>query len=117
MRNRLSIRALLAVGALGVFAGPALAAPTATRITAPADPSYITFPATGPTSLVVTGTSNGKTAKVDLRCDGTVGLVVKANVAPNAAGDFSTTITAATMAKLVAQSCVLRAVPAGYTSM
>ncbi len=116
MRNRLSIRALLAVGALGVFAGPALAAPTATRITSPADPSYITFPATGPTSLVVTGTSNGKTAKVDLRCDGTVGLVVKANVAPNAAGDFSTTIPAATMAKLVAQSCVLRAVPANHAS-
>ena len=60
--------------------------------------------------------ANGKTAKVDLRCDGTVGLVVKANVAPNAAGDFSTTIAPATMAKLVAQSCVLRAVPANHPS-
>jgi hypothetical protein len=116
MRNRHSIRALLAVGALGVFAGPALAAPTATRITSPVDPAYITFPSTGATSLVVTGTSNGKTAKVDLRCDGTVGLVVKASVAPDAAGNFSTTISAATMAKLVAQSCVLRAVPANHTS-
>jgi hypothetical protein len=116
MRNRISIRALLAVGALGVFAGPALAAPTETRITSPVDPSYVTFPATGPTTLAVTGTSNGKTAKIDLRCDGTVGLVVKAGVAPNAAGAFGTTISAATMAKLVGQSCVLRAVPANHAS-
>jgi hypothetical protein len=116
MRNRLSIRALLAVGALGVFAGPALAAPTETRITSPADPTYITFPATGATSLVVTGTTNGKTAKIDLRCDGTVGLVLKAGIAPNAAGAFSTTISATTMARLVAQSCVLRAVPANHPS-
>jgi hypothetical protein len=116
MRNRLSIRALLAVGALGVFAGPALAAPTETRITSPADPSYITFPATGATSLAVAGTSNGKTAKIDLRCDGTVGLVVKAGIAPNAAGAFSATVSAATMARLVGQSCVLRAVPANHPS-
>ena len=41
---------------------------------------------------------------------------MKANVAPNAAGAFSTTIAAATMAKLVGQSCVLRAVPANHAS-
>jgi hypothetical protein len=116
MRNRLTTRALLAVGALGVLAGPAVAAPTDTRITSPADPAYITFPSTGAASLAVAGVSNGKTAKIDLRCDGTVGLVVKANVAPNAAGAFGTTISAATMAKLAGQSCVLRAVPANHAS-
>src|ERR1700733_4272002 len=79
MRTRISITALLAIGALG-------------------------------------GTSNGKTDKVDIRCDGTIALVLKASVTPNAAGTFGTTISAATMAKLAGQSCVLRAVPAGHAS-
>jgi hypothetical protein len=116
MRNRRSLPALLAIGALGAFAGPALAAPTETHITTPADPAYITYPATGAASLAVGGTSNGKTAKVDIRCDGTIGLLLKANVTPNAAGAFGTTISAAAMVKLAGQSCVLRAVPANHVS-
>jgi PASTA domain len=104
---------LAAIAALAAFAGPALAVPTATKIALPADPSYITYPATGASGLAVTGTSNDKGSKIDLRCDGTVALVLKANVIPNSSGVFSTTIAAATMAKLGGQSCVLRAVPAG----
>ena len=61
----------------------------------------------------MTGTSNGKSDKIDLRCDGTIALVLKAGSIPNTSGVFSTTIAAATMAKLGGQSCVLRAVPAG----
>ena len=113
MRTRASVIAVLAVAALGGAAGPAAAAPTQTKITLPADPSYITYPATGPSGLAVTGTSNGKSAKIDLRCDGTIALVLKPGVIPNAAGVFSTTIAAVMMAKLGGQSCVLRAVPAG----
>jgi hypothetical protein len=116
MRNRIPISALLAIGAFGAVAGPALAAPSETHITTPADPAFITYPSTGAASLAVAGTSNGKTAKVDIRCDGTVALVLKANVVPNAAGTFGTTVSAASMAKLAGQSCVLRAVPANHPS-
>jgi PASTA domain len=116
MRTRTPLLALLAVAALGALAGPAAAAPTETRITSPVDPAFITYPATGAASLAVTGTSNGKTDKLDVRCDGTVALLLKANVTPNAAGSFGTTISAATMAKLAGQSCVLRAVPANHIS-
>lgn len=113
MRTRPSVIAVLALAALGALAGPATAAPTQTKIVLPADPSYIMYPATGPSGLAVTGTSNGKSDKIDLRCDGTIALVLKPNLIPNAAGVFSTTVAAATMAKLGGQSCVLRAVPAG----
>jgi hypothetical protein len=113
MRTRTALAPLLALAALGVLVAPAAAAPTQTKITLPADPSYITYPATGVSGLAVTGTSNDKSAKIDLRCDGTVALVLKANVIPNASGVFTTTIAASTMAKLGGQYCVLRAVPAG----
>jgi hypothetical protein len=116
MRNRIPLLALLAAGALGALAGPASAAVTGTRITSPVDPAFIAYPATGASSLVVSGDSNGKTDKVDIRCDGTVALLLKANVTPNAAGQFGTTISAATMGKLAGQSCVLRAVPANAVS-
>ncbi len=116
MRNRIPLPALLAIGALGALAGPALAAPSETHITTPADPAFITYPSTGAASLAVAGTSNGKTAKVDIRCDGTTGLLLKANVTPNPAGSFGTTISSAVMAKLAGQSCVLRAVPANRIS-
>jgi hypothetical protein len=116
MRNRISLPTLLAIGALGAFAGPALAAPSETHITTPVDPAFVTYSSAGAASLAVGGTSNGKTAKVDIRCDGTTGLVLKANVTPNAAGSFGTTVSAATMARLAGQSCVLRAVPAGKVS-
>ncbi len=43
MRTRISIPALLAIGALGALAGPALAAPSETHITTPADPAFITY--------------------------------------------------------------------------
>jgi hypothetical protein len=113
MRTRPALLGAVTVAVLGALAAPAIAAPTQTKITLPADPSYITYPATGASGLAVTGTSNGKSEKLDLRCDGTIAIVLKANVIPNAAGVFSTTISAVNMAKLGGQSCVLRAVPAG----
>ncbi|MEO9174126.1 MAG: PASTA domain-containing protein [Gaiellales bacterium] len=116
MRNRIALLALLATGALAALAGPASAAVTDTRITSPLDPAFITYPATGAARLAVTGVSNGKTARLDIRCDGTIALLLKANVTPNAAGAFGTTISAATMGKLAGQSCVLRAVPANHVS-
>ena len=54
------VAALSAIGASARSPGPAIAAPTQTKITLPADPSYITYPATGASGLAVTGTSNGK---------------------------------------------------------
>jgi PASTA domain len=116
MRNRIPCSVLLAIGALGVIAGPALAAPSETRITIPADPAFITYGSAGAASLAIGGVSNGKTARVDIRCDGTISLLLKANVTPNAAGAFGTTISAATMAKLAGQYCILRAVPANHIS-
>src|SRR6195952_2508602 len=116
MRNRISLPTLLAIAALGAFAGPALAAPSETHITTPVAPAFVTYSSAGAASLAVGGTSNGRTAKVDIRCDGTTGLVLKANVTPNAAGSFGTTVSAATMARLAGPSCVLRAVPAGKVS-
>jgi hypothetical protein len=116
MRNRIPLPALLALGALGAFAGPALAAPSETHITTPADPAFITYGSAGAASLAIGGVSNGRTARVDIRCDGTIALLLKANVTPNAAGAFGTTISAATMARLAGQSCVLRAVPANHIS-
>jgi hypothetical protein len=113
MRRRAPLVAALAIAATGLLAGPAGAAVTQTKIALPADPTYITYPATGASGLAVTGTSNGKSDKIDLRCDGSIALVLKAGVIPNTSGVFSTTISAATMAKLGGQSCVLRAVPAG----
>jgi hypothetical protein len=104
---------LLVLAALGALAAPAAAAPTQTKITLPADPTYITYPATGASGLAVTGTSNDKGSKLDLRCDGSVAMVLKANLIPNSSGVFTTTIAASTMARLGGQYCVLRAVPAG----
>src|SRR4051812_8708092 len=112
MRTRTPFLALLAVGALGAFAAPALAAPSATRITSPTDPAFLTYPAGGASSLAITGTSNGKSAKVDIRCDGTTSLLLKHDLTPNGSGAFGTTVPGSTMAKLAGQSCVLRAVPA-----
>lgn len=112
MRTRVPL-VVLAVGVFGALGGTAIAAPTQTRITLPADPSYITYPATGASGLAVTGTSNGKSARIDLRCDGTIAIVLKAGVIPNASGVFSTTISALNMSRLGGQWCVLRAVPAG----
>ena len=116
MRNRIPLSVVLAIGALGVLAGPALAWPSETRITTPADPAFITYGSAGAASLAIGGVSNGKTAKVDIRCDGTTSLLLKANVTPNSAGAFGTTISAATMARLAGQYCVLRAVPANHVS-
>ncbi|MDX6570130.1 MAG: hypothetical protein QOH15_2708 [Gaiellales bacterium] len=116
MRNRIPLSAVVAIGALGALAAPALAAPSETRITTPADPAFITYGSAGAASLAIGGVSNGKTARVDIRCDGTIALLLKANVTPNAAGAFGTTISAATMARLAGQSCVLRAVPANRVS-
>jgi hypothetical protein len=116
MRNRIPRSVLLAIGALGVIAGPALAAPSETRITTPADPAFITYGSAGAGTLAIGGVSNGKTARVDIRCDGTISLLLRANVTPNPAGAFGTTIPAATMARLAGQFCILRAVPASHVS-
>lgn len=99
---------------------PALAsaAPTASQITTPADPAFVTVDHDRQTSLHVAGTTSGGTGDVDLRCyyDTNQGPVVKAGVTV-VNGAFATDVT---LTKQLMDTigdpepyCVLRAVPTG----
>jgi hypothetical protein len=110
----------LIVVVLAFLVVPALAAadPTATQITTPAGPAFVTFDSEQPSSLHVAGTTSGGTGNVDLRCYyGTKGPVVASGV-PVVNGSFSTDVpvTGALIAALGSDPepyCVLRAVPTG----
>jgi glucodextranase-like protein/PASTA domain-containing protein len=110
----------LIVLVLAFLAVPALAAadPTATQITTPVSPAFVTFDSEQPSSLHVAGTTSGGTGNVDLRCYyGTKGPVVASGV-PVVNGSFSTDVpvTGALITALGSDPepyCVLRAVPTG----
>ena len=79
---------------LASLALPALASadPTATQITSPGNPAFVTFDTDHPSTLHLTGTTSGGSGNVDLRCYfGTDGPVLASNV-PVAGGAFSTDI-------------------------
>jgi hypothetical protein len=94
----------------------ALAAPTGSQITAPADPTFVTIDQANVGSLHVEGTTTGGTGDVDIRCyhGDTSDLI--AGPVPVANGAFATDVA---LTKPLYDSltypkpyCVLRAVPA-----
>jgi hypothetical protein len=111
--------ALIAV-VLAFLVVPALAsaAPTATQVTQPANPAFVTVDQDRQTTLHVAGTTTGGTGDVDLRCyyDTNQGPVVKSQV-PVVNGAFATdvTLTKALMDAIGDPEpyCILRAVPTG----
>jgi Glucodextranase, domain B/PASTA domain len=111
--------ALIAV-VLAFLVVPALAAaaPTASQVTQPANPAFVTVDHDRQTTLHVAGTTTGGTGDIDLRCyyDTNQGPVVKSQV-PVVNGAFATdvTLTKALMDAIGDPEpyCILRAVPAG----
>src|SRR6478672_10798015 len=110
--------ALISVVA-AVFALPALAsaAPTATHISAPSDPAYVTGDKNNPNTLHVAGTTSGGTGNVDLRCYSGAGSTALASAVPVVSGAFATDVS---LTKTLLASigyplpfCTLRAVPTG----
>ena len=101
-----------------VLAGSAMAAPTASQVTTPSDPSFPDFNEAVPSTLTVAGATSGGSGDVDLRCYTASDSKLIASGVAVAGGAFSTEVQ---MANLVAALgypypyCVLRAVPAGTT--
>jgi hypothetical protein len=99
---------------------PALASanPTATHITTPANPAFVTFDHGNPGSLHVAGTTSGGTGDVDLRCYfGSSGPLLASQV-PVTGGSFSTDVALTetlldTTLDYPYPYCTLRAVPTG----
>src|SRR5690349_573540 len=112
MRSHPVRHATFAAAALLAAAASAQAAVTRTQITAPAgNPAIVVTSASTPAHVTVTGTSNGGSAHVDLRCDATHSLLVHANIAPNGSGAFSYTLSARELSVIVGHTCTLRALP------
>ena len=111
-----SLRTLLSLAVAAALAAPvaAGAAVTATTISEPVtDPSVLVFVEPAGLPLTVSGTSNGGTGRLDLRCEGAATAVVDANVRPTAAGVWTTTLSAAAVSRLTPRTCYLHAVPHG----
>ena len=111
-----SLRTLLslALGALLAAPLPAGAAVTATTVSQPVtDPSVLVFVEPTGVPLTVSGTSNGGTGRLDLRCEGAATPVVDANVRPAASGVWTATLSPAAVGALSARTCFLHAVPHG----
>ncbi len=89
-----SLRTLLSLALGALLAAPlsAGAAVTATTVSQPVtDPSVLVFVEPTGVPLTVSGTSNGGTGRLDLRCEGAATPVVDANVRPAASGVWTTT--------------------------
>jgi hypothetical protein len=111
-----SLRTLLSLAIAAVLAAPvaAGAAVTATTISEPVtDPSVLVFVEPTGFALKVSGTSNGGTGRLDLRCEGAAAPVVDANVRPTAAGVWTTTLSSDAVSRLTPRTCYLHAVPHG----
>ncbi|MDX6536031.1 MAG: hypothetical protein QOD37_372, partial [Gaiellales bacterium] len=109
-----SLRTLISLAIAAALAAPvaAGAAVTATSISQPAtDPSVLVYVEPAGVTLTVSGTSNGGTGRLDLRCEGAANPVVDANVLPTAAGVWTVTLSAAAVSKLTPRTCFLHAVP------
>lgn len=111
-----SLRTLLSLAVAAALAAPvaAGAAVTATTISQPVtDPSVFVFVEPAGMPLTVSGTSNGGTGRLDLRCEGAATAVVDGNVRPTATGVWTTTLSVAAVSKLTPRTCFLHAVPHG----
>ena len=111
-----SLRTLLSLALGALLAAPlsAGAAVTATTVSQPVtDPSVLVFVEPTGVPLTVSGTSNGGTGRLDLRCEGAATPVVDANVRPAASGVWTATLSPAAVGALSARTCFLHAVPHG----
>src|SRR5437016_9212452 len=119
MRTTRLAAALAATIAMLVIPGAALADPTGSQITAPADPAFITYNDDSPNELHVAGTTSGGSGNVDLRCySGASSVPIQKNVTvTNGAFSVDVKLTAPLMWSLGGPDpyCVLRAVPSGTT--
>ena len=100
------------------IAAPAMAAPTGSQVTTPADPSYPTYTKDAPNTLHVAGTTSGGSGDVDLRCYSTGASTLFAPGVPVAGGSFSADVQLSSVFMSLPYPhpvCTLRAVPAGTT--
>jgi hypothetical protein len=110
---------LIVLAAALALPSAALAAPTSTQVTSPANPSFVNVNSDTTSALRVAGSTSGGGGNVDLRCySGADSKLVAANVAVSD-GLFATDVTL-DKAQLLALGyprpyCVLRAVPTGTT--
>jgi hypothetical protein len=111
-----SLRTFLSLAVAAVLAAPvaAGAAVTATAVSEPVtDPSVLVFVEPTGLTLRVSGTSNGGTGRLDLRCEGAAAPVVDDNVRPTIAGVWTTTLSPTSVSRLTPRTCFLHAVPHG----
>ncbi len=112
MRSHPVRHASLAAVALLAVTAPAQAAVTRTQISAPAgNPAIVVTSAATPANVVVTGTSNGGSASLDLRCDASRSTLVHSGIVPHSSGSFSYRLSARELSIIVGHTCVLRALP------
>ena len=122
---RASLVGLAVIGSLA-YAPRAGAAVTHSQITAPSDPTYLTYNADVPNNVTVSGTSDGSSAssdKVDLLCyfGASSHETILTGIAVDAGGNFSTAVPASSFVSVnpffpvPQRTCVLRAVPSGTT--
>jgi hypothetical protein len=112
MRSHPVRHASLAAAALLAVTAPAQAAVTRTQISAPAgNPAIVVTSAATPANVTVTGTSNGGSASLDLRCDWNHSMLVHSGITPNGSGAFSYRLTSRELSIIVGHTCVLRALP------
>src|SRR4051812_1455551 len=112
MRSHPVRHASLAAVALLAVTAPAHAAVTRTEISAPAgNPAVIVTSASTPANVTVTGTSNGGSASLDLRCDANRSMLVHSGITPNSAGAFSYRLGAPQLSSNARHTRVLPAPP------
>jgi hypothetical protein len=112
------LRIAVALGAAGFLAAaaPAGAAVTTSNITAPGSPSFLISDAVMPNTITVSGTTDGTTGDhVDIKCYRGVGSrTLTTGLAVAADGSFTFT---GSFSSIADRTCVLRAVPAGNSSI
>ena len=107
-----------AVLAMLAIAAPAMAAPTGSQVTTPADPSFPLYTKDTPNTLHVAGTTSGGAGDVDLRCYSTGTSTLFASSVPVVGGSFSADVQLSAVFMSLPYPhpvCTLRAVPAGTT--
>jgi hypothetical protein len=121
MNGRIQMRRyvpLVAIALSLVVTGSAMAAPTASQVTTPSDPSFPEFNHDSPNTLTVAGTTSGGSGNVDIRCYTASDSKLISSGVPVVAGGFNIDLPMAGVVSALGYPhpyCVLRAVPAGTT--
>ena len=107
---------VIAIAVSLVLAGSAMAAPTASQVTTPSDPSFPDANYNSPNTLTVAGTTSGGSGNVDIRCYTASGSNPISSDVPVVAGSFSIDVPMQGVLNALGYPhpyCVLRAVPTG----